>query len=156
MNEVKFRGLNEYYEKGVKREFEYGLFEKSDVSLSAFEKVNKVFIGEVIVLSESISQFTGLKDKNGVDIYHNDRVLVKTLLGFHSELLHEFAMIKKYNSINDVGSHFEGLIKIDLQRGLMFENEKTGYAIPMFSRHKNIKAYQSELEVIGNTYENLY
>jgi len=44
--------------------------------------------------------------------------------------------------------HFTGVVKLDLFRGLMFENTKNGYQEPIFTRHIDIKINHGEIEVI--------
>jgi len=101
-----------------------------------------------------LMQYTGLKDKNGKEIYEGDIVKAGAKHGFNSELLNEFKEINKLDSMNGIGLHFIGIIRIDLFRGLMFENPSNGYSEPMFSRHFKLLRNHSEIEVIGNIYEN--
>lgn len=103
---------------------------------------------------DRVMQYTGLKEKKGKKIYEGDIIKVTTKHGFHGELLNEFKEEKKLDTINGIGLHFIGVVRIDLLRGLMFENPKTGYAEPMFSRHRKIFSYHSGIEIIGNIYQN--
>ena len=50
--------------------------------------------------------------------------------------------------------HFTGIVRIDLLRGLMFENIENGYQEPMFTRNIYIRQNHSEIEIIGNIYQN--
>lgn len=102
----------------------------------------------------AVMQYTGLKDKNDKEIYDFDILKVGVKHGFNSELLEEFKKLNNLTSINGIGLHFTGIVRIDLFRGLMFESPENGYREPMFSRHIKILRNHSEIEVIGNVYEN--
>lgn len=146
MRDIKFRGLN-----GDK--FVYGSLFKASSGLTIVENGGSNKTDFNFVIPESVGQFTGLQDKNRIDVYSNDRIKVKTLRGFHSELLHEFKQLKNIEDFNTIGSHFIGIVKVDFKRGLMFENEETGFSVPMFSRHKDILSYQDGIEIIGNIHQ---
>lgn len=101
-----------------------------------------------------VDQYSGFKDKNGVKIFHNDIIRVKYKYGFNGDLMNEFKELKGLDSINSIGLHFTGVVKIDLFRGLMFENPKNGYQEPIFTRHIDIKINHGEIKVIGNIHQN--
>ena len=105
------------------------------------------------VAPETVSQFTGMTDKNGKKVFEGDVIKVKSKHGFNSELLNEFKELNQLDTLNGIGMHFKGIVRIDFLRGLMFENMENGYQEPMFTRHIDIKRNHSEIEVIGNIYE---
>lgn len=100
-----------------------------------------------------LMQFTGLIDINKVEVYDRDIVKVKVKTSFNSELLNEFRIIKGLSTINGIGLHFTGIVRVDMLRGLMFENPKNGYQEPFFTRHMKLQSCLSFIEVIGNIYE---
>ena len=168
MKEIEFRGIDKDSNK-----FLYGGFlkhQKSSPSIGHIESEEDyqyiIFksgfsdwnlpkpIDGYEVMAETVGQYTGLKDKNGVKIFHNDIIKVESKHGFNSELMHEFKDLKGLDSLNSIGLHFIGIVKIDLFRGIMFENPKNGYQEPIFTRHIDIKINHGGIEVIGNIHQN--
>lgn len=108
---------------------------------------------EIEVIPETVCQFTGLLDVNKNKIFHNDRIKVKSKIGFNSELLEEFKNLNGLESIDNICGNFEGVVVMDSFRGLMFKNESNGYCEPMFTRHIDIKQKHLDIEIIGNIHD---
>jgi len=109
--------------------------------------------GYIPVHPDSVGQFTGLLDCNGVKIFDNDIISVKVKHGFNSDLLNEFKDYKNLDSLNGIGNHFSGIVRLDFLRGVMFENPENGYQEPMFTRHLDIMRNHSEITITGNTFK---
>lgn len=133
----------------------YPEFEDGDNLDDVKAKMSGITLGHFHeVHPDSVGQFTELLDKNGKEIFDGDILKVGTKHGFNSELLEEFKNLNNLTSLNGIGLHFTGIVRIDLLRGLMFENTENNYREPMFSRHIKILRNHSEIEIIGNIYEN--
>lgn len=123
MREVKFRG------QSINGDWHIGLVAKKDGNYFISNSSDKPFAYQVG--SQSIGQFTGMKDKNGVDIYEGDIVLSKRPY-----------ILDKDNSC--IGA-------------VEFSNKIFGF---VFIRNYDSKTmrldhngYEDTIEVIGNIYE---
>ena len=85
-----------------------------------------------VVITESIGQYTGLKDKNGVEIYEGDILITKE----------EFADLINYE-----------FFEKEVVNTVIYDNSNA-----MFTLYQEgwgtVNENMSELEVVGNIYEN--
>ena len=127
MRTIKFRGVDMYTNKWI-----YGYLSWNE----PFE-TSALFINNRIVHKESVSQFTGLYDKNGNEIYENDILQLKIdgkeynpLLVVYSEVYAGFCMLSE-NTLNNV----------------------------IYKPHRPVNPnwwdeFKDEIEIIGNIYDN--
>ena len=125
MRTIKFRGQR------FDKEFVYGY-------VQYFKDTDEYAIDDYAVNEDSISQFTGLYDKNGTEIYENDILKVKTNEG------------REYNPLLVVYSEVYGGFCLLSKNALNITPDKP---------HRPINpnwwdGFKDEIEVIGNIHDN--
>lgn len=158
MREIKFRG---YQLKGKNKTWVFGSYDWNWEALGKsyiYTLIDRV-IGGHLVDKESIGQYTGLKDKNGVEIYEGDILkYVYHPLG-NDELVYEYS---KTGVIEYQFNCFGFVAKIEENKRLIPErcmswqrDERKIYKHPTKGLdwfNANPSFYK--MEVIGNIYEN--
>ena len=119
MEEIKFRA----FDKKDNEMFYSSMYQ--DKTSMAYGLSN--FLSECGDIEDTLMQYTGLKDKNGVEIYENDIV--------------KFIPSGEYGKVTTFGK--------SQNLGIEWENSRTAFFTPMF-----YLGCEFELEIIGNIYEN--
>lgn len=122
MREILFRAKREYNKGWIEGSYIRSAFEKSRIGYIAPNWSEKL----ATILTATLGQYTGLKDKNGKKIFEGD--IVKT---------------SKFNTPNK-----KYIIKFDLQFGAFIGQDKDDMYFTTFDGDSD------QFEVIGNIHDN--
>ena len=141
MREYKFRGLN------YQVEWVYGNFihSKRFNGCSNEFRIHDPYTGmESDVIPESVGMFTGLQDRNGIDIYEGDIMFNsnKTLITLKEDL--RLYLVKWQN-----GEYDEENKWLNIKPSFVIEKIQTGE-----KRYMSLIFNQSQIEIVGNIFEN--
>jgi uncharacterized phage protein (TIGR01671 family) len=130
MREIKFRGKRISDGNWV-----HGYFVNvEDRPQIIFEDVNGMYVAEDVI-SDTIGQFTGLCDKNGIEIYEGDIVCVPYIDCIFGDLVGE-----------EIDYNFKFVVYFKEQSFVICNEDRGNVLISDFKR--------TQIEIIGNIHDN--
>jgi len=131
----------------MNREIKFRAFDQGTMVYENDDFNNWISSGDILKRFDNVTQFTGLKDKNGVEIYEGDIInFTQACTHYGEETVYDEYVACGVIHYNSDACNYEIREYLDNRDGT-FEKETIDDSEEVFTQ-------DAELEVIGNIYEN--